>query len=262
MIEPLYSIELGYTIKAGAPDGSQTDYSQLEVLSFADLVYFHNIAYGDVDVDVYFDSIFPSGDASFDPPAHLIALALDVRWFWRYVNRTAFELRVEPGFYSSTEDLLDMPLSMPITAAGVYTADASLALVAGLQIRPGFNQLVLPYGGVVWQPDKQLRVEAMIPDARVTYYLDQEWSGYAGWSLLNTTYRVAPDWSARDRLTLHSQELYLGVTRTISDELHAYGSLGWAVDREAKMTRSRSDDERTTAIENALVMRVGVSGAF
>lgn len=263
-VEPFYHVELGYTMESDAKstDSSDTDYSELEILTSADLAYFHNVAYGDLDLSVRFDNIFPLGSASFDPPTHLVELVLDAHWLWRYVNHTALELRLEPGLYTSTEEILDMPLAMPVTVAGIYTADPSLAFIGGLQIRPGFNQIVLPYGGVVWQPHPKLRLEAMVPEARVIAYLDHEWSGYAGWSWENITYHMAPDWSGRNRLTLNSQEYYLGVTRTMHDELHMYGALGWAVDREAIITRSRSGSETTIPVDNALVLRFGVSGAF
>ena len=259
--QPFFSAEIGIMPDARTGDRGPK-YAQVEVRSSADLVYFHDVAYGDLDLDLRFDSLFPLRKSAFKPPAHLMALVLETRWFWRYVNKTAFELQLAPGFYSSTEDLLDMPLAMPITAAGIYTVDPSLALVAGLQLRPGFYHVFVPYGGVVWQPHAQVRLDATVPDARLTVHLDREWSGYAGWSWQSTTYHVKPDAVGRNRLSFTSQELYLGISRALFEELHLSSSLGWAIDRDVRATRSRSSRRQTIEIEDALVFRFGVQGAF
>lgn len=256
-----YELSMGYTPDADT-SRSGAKYGQLEILSAADIAYFHNIAYGDLGLAVRFDNVFPLRKDAFRAPSQLVVLALEASWIWRYVNRTALELKFEPGFYSSTEDLLDMPLAMPITVAGVYTWDSTLALIGGVQVRPGFNDLWVPYGGAVWQPHPQFRLEAMIPDSRMTVHLDREWSGYAGLSWDSTTYHIDSDWASRDRLTLKTQELYFGVTRALSEELRVSASLGWTLDRHARLTRSRSGNPDTIDIDNMAVLRFGVSGAF
>jgi len=258
---PFFQAEVGFIQDVRTEDrGSR--YSQMELRTGADLVYFHDIAYGDLDLGMRFDSILPLRKSAFDPPAHLMALVLETRWFWRYVNDTAFELKLDPGFYSSTEDLLDMPLAMPVTAAGIYTLDPTLAFVAGLQVRTSFNHVFVPYGGIVWQPHAQFRMDATVPEARLTVHLDREWSGFAGWTWESTTYHVKPDQAGRNRLTLTSQEFYLGLSRALFEELHISGSLGWVTDRHARATRSRSRNRETIEIDDALVLRVGVAGAF
>ncbi len=258
---PFYQLEVGIMADARTGDGGPR-YSQMDVRSGAALGYFHQVWQGDIDLGVRFDSVLPLRTSAFDPPSHLMELVLEARWFWRYVNGTGFELQMDPGFYASTEDLLDMPISIPVTAAGVYTYDPSLALVAGLQIRPSFHYVFVPYGGVVWQPHPQFRMDATIPEARLTVHLDREWSGYAGWSWNSTTYHVKPDVIGRNRLTLTQQEIYVGLSRGLWDELRISGSLGWLMDRHARATRSRNSRRSTLDIDDTVVMRFGVSGAF
>lgn len=258
---PFYKLELGVTGDVRTGDGGPR-YSQMDVRSGAALGYFHQVWQGDIDLGVRFDHVIPMRRSAFSRPSHLMELVLETRWFWRYANGTAFELQMDPGLYASTEDLLDMPISMPITAAGVYTFDPSLAFVAGLQMRPTFHYVFVPYGGVVWQPHPQFRLDATMPEARVTVHLDREWSGYAGWSWNSTTYHVKPDVVGRNRMTLTQQEMYVGVSRGFWDELRISGSLGWMMDRHVRVTRSRDSLRGTLDIDDALVMRFGVSGAF
>ena len=191
-----------------------------------------------------------------------MVLALDGRWFWRYPNRTAVELQLDPGIYSSTEDLRDMALMMPFRVSGIYTVDPTLALVAGLQIRPSFAHVFVPHGGIVWHPHPQFRMDATIPDARLTLHLDREWSAYAGWNWDSTTYHVRPYAGGRSRLTLTNQELYFGLSRALYEELRVHGSLGWLMERDVRLARPRSRDRLKLDIDDAVVVRVGVSGAF
>lgn len=256
-----FEAELGYIGEAKTGDNGPR-YAQMELRLGADLFYFHDLLHGDLDFAVRADSIFPLRKAALNPPDHLIALVLETRWLWRYVNQTAFFLQLDPGFYASTEDLLDMPLAMPMTAAGVYTLDPTLALVGGASVRPGFNRILMPYGGVVWHPHPQLRVDATVPDARVTMHLDRLWSIHAGWLWDSTTYHVKPDAVGRNRITLESKEWYLGVSHTVSDELRVIGSLGLSTDRQARVTRSRDGLRSTASIDDAVVLRIGVAGAF
>jgi hypothetical protein len=258
---PFFEAELGY-IGEAKTGGNGPRYAQMELRLGADLFYFHDLLHGDLDFAFRADSIFPVRKAALNPPAHLIEGVLEIRWLWRYVNQTAFFLQLDPGFYASTEDLLDMPLAMPVTAAGIYTLDATLAFVGGLSLRPGFYRLVMPCGGVVWHPHPQFRVDATVPDARVTMHLDRLWSVYAGWLWDSTTYHVKPDSAGRNRLTLESKELYLGFSHTLSDELQIIGSLGLSTDRHARVTRSRDGLRSTASIDDAVVFRIGVAGAF
>jgi hypothetical protein len=259
--KPFYEVELGImTESSTANRGSK--YAHIELNSGVDLVYFHDIAYGDLDFSARFESIFPTRKSAFDIPPHLMALVLEARWFWRYVNDTALELTFEPGFYASTEDVLDMPLAIPVRVAGVYTPDPSLALVAGMQMRPSFADVFIPYGGVVWSPHAQLRVDAVFPDARVTYHYDREWSGYAGWKWDSTTYTVQPDDEGRNRYSVKSQEWYVGASWALYEELRLTGSLGWLTDREIRKTRSRTSNRQRVDVDDSVVLRVGIAGAF
>ncbi|MFU8779831.1 MAG: hypothetical protein ACNA71_02250 [Kiritimatiellia bacterium] len=259
--QPFYHVELGFVPDARI-ENRGPNYSHMELRTGGALVYFHDIAYGDIDLNVRFDSLVPLRKSAVDIPSHLMALVLETRWFWRYINDTALELTFAPGFYASTEDVLDMPLAIPVTAAGIYAPSPALALVAGLQVRPGFSHILVPYGGVVWAPHAQFRVEATVPEARMTVHLDREWSGYAGWKWDSTTYSIQPDDAGRNRLTIVAQEWYLGVSRGLFDELRIHGSLGLLTDREIRVTRSRSKLRERASIDDGMVLRVGVAGAF
>lgn len=258
---PFFDLEWGVTGNARTEnDGSR--YAQMELRSEAALGYFHDILQGDMDLGLRLDQTMPMRRAAFRAPRHLMVLAVDGRWFWRYNDVTAFELQFAPGIYASSQDLLDSPLNMPVTASGVFTLDRSLALVAGLQVRHGFQYRWVPHAGVAWHPHPQFRLDAMVPETRMTVHLDRAWACYAGWSWESTTYHVKPDLIGRDRLTITNQEIYMGVSHAFSPELQVYGSLGWLMDRQLRRSRSHSGARESIDIDDAPIIRMGVSGAF
>ncbi len=258
---PFYALELGLTSNSRTGDRGPR-YAQVELRSEAALGYFHDVLAGDLDLGVRFDHVFPLRKSAFDAPRNLMVLAVEGRWFWRYDDTMAVELQLEPGVYASTEDLLDMPLGMPATLSGIYTLDPTLALVVGLQVRPSFHYVFVPHGGIVWEPHPQLRVDATLPEARATFHLDREWSGYAGWSWESTTYHVKPDADGRNRLTLTYQEIYMGISHALVEELRISGSLGWQLERDVRAARSHARDRQRLSMDDAFVLRVGLSGAF
>ncbi len=259
---PLYSVEFSL-IPDARTEETDRRYSQVMLDVEADLAYVHDVLYGDMDLSLRMDSVFPLRDTiDFRPPHHLMELVLDVRWFWRYVNDMALEVKASPGVYSETRDVLDMPLAMPIRVAGVYSLNRDVAGVAGVSVRPSFNRLLMPHAGVVWEPIPEVRVEALVPAGGVTWHVTREWATHIGWEWDSTTYHVKPGAGGRDRLTFESKMYTVGVTHVLHDALRVSGSLGVVMDRQVRSTRSRTRQRETTELDDALVVHVGVAGAF
>ncbi len=259
---PLYDVSMGITPDARTK-GTDNDYAELSIDLEADLFYIHNLLHGDLDLAMRLDSVFPlQNTADFLPPDHLMAFVLEGRWFWRYTNGTGLELTLEPGLYADTSDVLDMPMAMPITVAGVYSAHAGLAGVAGLSLRPGFNRLVMPVAGVVWEPQPNLRIEALLPEGSIKWSLDREWVAHAGWHWVSTTYAVDPELDGLDRFTTEYKTLYVGASYRLQDEFRVYGSLGWLLDRRIRKTQGRDDLAQTTDIDDGILLQIGIAGAL
>ncbi|HAS83415.1 MAG TPA: hypothetical protein DCS43_12300, partial [Verrucomicrobia bacterium] len=156
-VDPVCSLKLTYLLPANTDLDS--DFSMLELDADAELYYIHDILLGDLDLRLDLSTDFPLNRGDVDLPSQFLMFAMDGRWTWRYVNDTAFQWRLAPGFYSQVEGLSDDSIAMPVTFLGIKTFDPTWSAVAGLSLRFGFKHVVMPMAGVVWMPSDQIRVE-------------------------------------------------------------------------------------------------------
>ncbi len=253
--DPVYTLDLGLVLPSDVENGESLSLMEWDIQ--ADLLYFREVLLGDLDIRLRFQSVIPLNGGGLKLPDQLLAVSLDNRWTWRYVNDTAFQWRFEPGFYSALESLSLESLAMPMTFAGIKTIDSTLSAVAGISLRLGFEREFMPVAGVVWQPTTDFRLEAMVPESHIIYYVRPGWGLYARWAWESMTYRLPDDSHARTRITFESKRLALGLTREINPEFRVGGELGVVNGREIEFGRGGTADVDPTAY-----LRVGISGAF
>jgi hypothetical protein len=245
----------GFILPADVEGGDA--FSRLEWDIHSDLLYYRDLLVGDLDSRLNFESDTPLNGGGMDLPNQLFVLSVDNRWTWRYVNDVALQWRFEPGFYTALDSLGLESLSVPMTFSAIKTFSERLAAVAGVAVRFGFEREVMPVAGVVWQPQPDLRVEAMFPESRLTYYWQQGWALHARWAWDSITYQLPDDSADRRRVTFESTAYGAGVTRELSPEFRVFGELGMLTAREVEFDRGGKGD-----IDDALYMRAGIGGAF
>jgi hypothetical protein len=260
--DPDYTLSLTYV-----EEGRFRRYGTSRILLLdgeMDLGYYHDIYCGDIDVAFDFSALLFSSSAEIQLPDQLVILAVDAGWTWRYINDMALQVRMQPGIYSDIEEFAFRTLSLPVSVAGVMPLNPELSATAGFQIRPWFDRLLMPILGVVWQPENWIRVEATLPEARVLYYYDAEWSGFLKWAWESTTYAIKEKGDFdRKHLTLESRTTSAGVTYTRPDGLGITGEFGMIMDRKAIFGRRDSSGiPANIPIEDEIFLRVGVGGPF
>lgn len=253
--DPVFTLGAG-VVFPGEVEGGR-DFSLVEFDMQSDFLFFHEVLLGDLDLKLDFSSRMPISDAGLELPDTLMAIAMDGRWTWRYVNDTAFQLRFQPGFYSPVETLNLETLMMPLTFTGIKTVNETLSAVAGISLRYRFERVFMPVAGVVWQPSSDLRVEALLPASRVIWYMMPEWSLYAGWAWESMTYQMPEDDFDRRRVTLESSRVSVGVTREISSEFRVSTELGVLNGRSIEFARGGDLD-----VDAAPYLRITMGGAF
>ncbi len=253
--DPVYTLDLGFVLPAEVEHGD--DFSLMEWDIQADFLYFREVLLGDLDLRLHFQSAIPLNGGGLKLPDQLLAVSLDSRWTWRYVNDAAFQWRFEPGFYSALDSLSLDSLAMPLTFTGIKTIDSSLAAVAGLSLRLGFDREIMPLVGVVWQPTPILRLEALVPESRMIYHVLPGWAVHARWAWESMTYQMPDDSAERKRVTLESNRLAVGLTREVTPEFRIRGELGFLSGRTIAFGRGGTAD-----VDQAVYLRIGVGGAF
>lgn len=253
--DPDYRLDAGFVLPADVETGETLSLLEWDIRS--DLLYFREVLLGDLDIRLHFQSLIPLDGGGLHLPDQLLAVGLDNRWTWRYVNDTAFQWQFAPGFYGAFDALRIESLTVPMTFMGIKTLDSSLAAVAGIAVRPGFEHVVLPVAGVVWQPGPAFRLEALVPEARVIYYPLGAWAVNARWAWESMTYQLPDDRADRKRVTFASYRLSVGVTREVNPEFRVGGELGLLNGREIDFGRGGDVD-----VDPILYLRLGIGGAF
>lgn len=252
---PVYTLDLGFVLPADVENGKTFSLMEWDIQT--DLLYFREVLLGDLDIRLHFQSSIPLDGGGLKLPDQLLTVAFDNCWTWRYVNDMAFQWRFEPGFYSALDSLSLESLAMPMTFTGIKTIDSSLSAIAGISVRIGFERVIMPVAGVVWQPTPGFRLEAQVPESRVVYYVQPGWAVHARWVWESMTYQLPDDRYDRKRVTFEAQRLVLGLTREINPEFRVGGEFGLLSGREIEFGRGGKGD-----VDQALYLRVGIGGAF
>ncbi len=224
--------------------------------------YFHDVLLGDIDIG--FDGRFRmlTYPARLQLPDRLVALAVDVGWTWRYVNDTALQVRLQPGFYSNMERLEFDALFVPFSAVGVLRLLDSCSAMVGMRIRPGFERVLMPVIGVAWEPVPEVRVEAMLPDSRVEVFWTRDWSTHVRFAWASETYQLHEDGNfQRDAITVEDYRAAVGATRRITDELYVSGEVGTAFGRSIEF-RGKGGPTQSVDIDPSPFVRIALAGPF
>ena len=253
--EPVYTLGLGYVLPAKTMNGK--DWSVLELDLRTEVLYYRDILCGDLDFQLDLQSVVPVDDSELELSGPLLALSLDSRWTWRYVNDSAVQVRIEPGVYSAVQSINFDSLAMPISITGIKTIDPALAVVAGMSFRMRYERVVMPLAGLVWQPVDYFRLEALVPSGRMIFYFSPAWSCRFFWDWDSMTYQLPDDEFDRKRVTLEENRIGLGVTAAISPEFRIGVDVGVTGGRSVEFQRGGNTD-----VDRALFVRIGVGGAF
>lgn len=259
-MQPSYSVELGYVMDADAVTGRTYTESYLE--SDFQLFTLLDFFRGDLDLDLAADIVSPLRRAGTSVPSELMSLNLEMRWFWRFINNTGFEFQFDPGIYSELSGFSGDAFGFPFAGVGVWRSGPDFSAVAGVEIRPGFEQLWMPIAGVVWEPSPHLRLAAMIPESRLTYHWNAYWSFYGGWHWQNVTYAMDRDQWGRDEVTLESRRWFVGASRMLTEEQFIRFEVGHVSDRSIEFNGGSDTLSDKLDIDDSLFFQIGITGAF
>jgi hypothetical protein len=127
-------------------------------------------------------------------PVHLQSMAAVIGIDYMHGSDLGAFIWVKPGFY--TEEHIGMPsFNAPITLGRAFTLQPDhLYVFVGLNadfLRGDYA--VLPLAGVVWRPNEQWEVKALVPEPRVTYTPNEHFDVWVGGELAGGSYRTDRD---------------------------------------------------------------------
>jgi hypothetical protein len=264
--DPLYQVEVDFI--GGCEFEEYGKSSILEVDGDWEVAYFRGVLWGDVDMDIFLDSFLFLDSAGIDLPEYLGVAALDVGWTYRTGGPLSVQTRAMPGVYSDFQAFEADALSMPFSVAMIHAVDKNLSGILGAEIRPDFNQTVMPMVGVVWKAADSFRVDARLPESRLEYFVSPSWSTHMNFAWRNTTFDLEDD---RDAITFEDLEVGVGVTLRPSDQYAFTATVGMRFEGSVEYEKLGGEDARAEAevvkeenirVDEATFVRVGLVGPF
>lgn len=227
------------------------------------IAFFRDVLMADVDLDLDFNSIVFLKSAGLNLPDQLVELSMDMGWTWRYVNDSALQVRLMPGIYSDIEKIDSDAFFFPFSFAGIGAFHPTLSGIAGLEVRPGFERVVMPILGLEWEIADWLRLRAGLPESRLTYFLDRYWRTYLGLDWRSDTFSLHDGGSVdRDTITIEDFHAYWGLSYSLTDEIQLIGEIGSIFSRGVEFGRQEEGVDDSVDIDKQIFLRMGIGGPF
>ncbi len=96
-------------------------------------------------------------------PGVLATLPLSVGVSWRFINNWSLELGAAPGIYGDVEAIGSDMFSIPFSGCLYFALAPEISFKAGVEIRPGWEQVAMPLAGLAWQPADSVYLEFGVP---------------------------------------------------------------------------------------------------
>ena len=263
MTEPLWEVGLAFISESRIDNFADTAMTELN--AGGEFAYFHDAFGGSIDLNLVLDVILFRGSGGIQLPNQLVQLAVDSGWSVRYANGWAGLVRLAPGLYSDLESLDAQAFNAPLTLAAIRAFDPSLSAIAGIQIRPGFERVIMPVIGCEWEINDAWRLAAKLPESELIYYIDDLWSAHAGFTWNNMTYAIREKGSFdRESLTVEDFRLWTGVTRQISNQFQITADIGHVFKRSLEFGKNEEDLGIDSAmdVESSAFLRLALGGPF
>lgn len=125
------------------------------------------------------------GPTAPDLPGQLHDLYLDIQWITPLSREWAVELGLTPGFYGDFETDANDAFRLGARVVGYYTMSPVWRFAAGVAYLDREDVEFFPLGGVIWTPDPDTRLEAVLPrpkySRRISCFGDcEDWVYLAG----------------------------------------------------------------------------------
>jgi hypothetical protein len=114
-----------------------------------------------------FGAHFFEGPLSPDLPPRVYDAYAQFRWRKRLNPRWAIDLAVTPGVYSDFRQGSDDALRISGHGGAMWTLTPDFKLVGGVAYLDRTDLPLLPFGGILWTPRDDLKIELMMPRPRI-----------------------------------------------------------------------------------------------
>jgi len=175
---------------------------------------------------------------------------------------TIFSWTVAPGLYGEHGGLADAEFRVQGQALLVVPNTETRQWVAGLAAGDQFGDyMIFPVFGLIWSPDKQSKLTAVLPMIQYDYMATEKITYRA-------TFRpVGSDWTFKrgdignvyeGNIILRGYRLSVGADWLLSDKTHLFVDLGVTTSREFEVERANSSISDSVDLKDAWVFELGL----
>ncbi len=258
--DPVVEFSGGFIESSSVEDHG--DVSMTELGGHWAFAHFWNILFGDVDVMLKLNSTIFSDEGGIDLPTQLSRIALDAGWTCRCSDGVSLQARIVPGIYNDFREFGSDAYYMPVSLALVKAFNTKISGIFGAEVRPGFDQQIMPLIGVGCMLNERTRLDMRLPESRVVYYLGHGWSTHAGFIWQNMSYGVHSGSDGINQMTLEDFRLFCGTTFRLSDNLQLSGEVGRAIGRNIEYDGDGGAAEGKYDLDDAMTVRIVFGGPF
>ncbi|MDD5522350.1 MAG: DUF6268 family outer membrane beta-barrel protein [Kiritimatiellae bacterium] len=258
--EPVVQLSGGFV--QSSPVEDYGDISLVEIDAHWAFAHLWDILFGDIDMALRLNSTFFSDSTDIDLPSQLSRIALGAGWTGRFGDGISLQARIFPGIYSDFREFGQEALYMPVSVAVIKAFDSKLSGIVGAEVRPGFEQQIMPLIGVAWMINERTRLDARLPESRFVYYLGRGWSTHAGFKWSNMSYGIHENNLGADQVTMEDFRLFWGTTFRLSDNIQFSGEIGRAFERDIEYDNTDTGAESKFDVDAATFVRFTLGGPF
>jgi hypothetical protein len=201
------------------------------------------------------------GPSNPDLPPNVYRFASDIELATPPSNPLSFQIGFTPAFVS---DLAASPNgdSFNWDARGVvfFHANPQLQVALGVAFLDRVDNIIIPYAGVVWNPNDYWELRLLFPKSRISYFLGNWW-GASAWVYGGVEYNVeayqidplGPD-GQHERIQLRDYRALFGL-RTEGGGITGFVEVGWVFAREVKFEHGTPGFDINTGFIGRLGLR-------
>ena len=165
-----------------------------------------------------------------DMPPRLFDLQTAYHVRKQFSDKAMLDVKLGVGIFTDFEGSARKGVRFPGHLVGYRQIMPNLVSVMGIEVLDRDDISVLPVGGLVWKPHKDLIFECVFPRPRISMRLDDDSAMYFGGELGGGTWAIQRDNSQNDNVTYRDLRVAWGI-QEFGNSSDTSIEIGWAFDR-------------------------------
>jgi hypothetical protein len=193
-----------------------------------------------------------------DLPGQVYDASLDLGWRPQFARWLFADLGITPGLFGDFHQLIAETFRVRGRALGIVAFSPEWQLVAGVLYVSRLHTQILPAGGVIWNPNEDVRCELLFPQPKIAHRLGAlgltQWWGYLMGEFGGGTWTVERANGVMDLTDYRDLRLIVGLEWISLTGLKGRLETGYVFNRALQFTSATPELKP----DNTIMLRVGI----